>query len=139
MLAFVYRLAEIDSAAQFLFENYKDKAIWLFDGQMGAGKTTLISAICREIGIRDDVQSPTFSIVNEYITTDGDTVYHFDCYRLKSEIEAFDIGIEEYLYSGSRCLIEWPDKITNLLPNTAITVKIDIISDSERRIFVSDV
>ncbi len=139
MLAFVYRLAEIDSAAQFLFDNYKDKAIWLFDGPMGAGKTTLISAICREIGIRDDVQSPTFSIVNEYITTDGDTIYHFDCYRLKSETEAFDIGIEEYLYSGSRCLIEWPDKITNLLPNTAITIKVDIISDFERRVFVSDV
>ena len=134
MLVFEYQFSEIAAAAKIVCEHCQHQTIWLFEGEMGAGKTTLVKAICQELGVKDDIQSPTFSIVNEYLSSQNETIYHFDCYRLKSEIEAFDIGIEDYLYSGSRCLIEWPDKIESLLPDIVITIKIEILSTTERRI-----
>ncbi len=136
MFVYAYSLTEIAEAAKAVCDYCQSETIWLFDGSMGAGKTTLIRAICKELGVNDDVQSPTFSIVNEYAATQHDTVYHFDCYRLKSETEAFDIGIEDYLYSGSRCLIEWPEKIKNLLPVNAVTIKIEVISEIDRKLHV---
>jgi tRNA threonylcarbamoyladenosine biosynthesis protein TsaE len=136
MFKYQYKLSEIDEIAKIVCECCQWHKIWLFDGQMGAGKTTLIQAICKELGVQDNVQSPTFSIVNEYITDNNDAIYHFDCYRLKSETEAFDIGIEDYLYSGNRCLIEWPDKIETLLPTDAIKIQIEVISETERKITI---
>jgi tRNA threonylcarbamoyladenosine biosynthesis protein TsaE len=137
MFVYDYSLTEIAQAAKTVCAYCQNQAIWLFDGQMAAGKTTLIRAICKELGVEDDVQSPTFSIVNEYVTNNKDTIFHFDCYRLKSETEAFEIGIEDYLYSGNRCLIEWPEKIANLLPSNAVTIKIELISETERKIIIN--
>ena len=105
---------------------------------MGAGKTTLIKAGCRELGVLNTVQSPTFSIVNEYLTDVGETIYHFDCYRLKNGTEAYDIGVEEYLDSVNLCLIEWPDKIAELLPDKFIKISITQLSNGKRAIELSN-
>ena len=109
-----YNIENIDTIANQLLKKVKSKTI-LFYGEMGSGKTTLISALVKALGGLDDVSSPTFSLVNEYIVKD-DKVYHFDFYRIENEIEALDIGIEDYLYSGHWIFIEWPDKIKGLLP-----------------------
>jgi len=105
----------------------------LFDGEMGAGKTTLISAICREMNIVDEVSSPTFSLVNEYHSVEGDSIFHFDLYRIEHEDEALDIGIEEYFDSNQFCFVEWPDRIPNLLPQKFS--RVDIKVDDGKRIF----
>ncbi|HEX7410529.1 MAG TPA: tRNA (adenosine(37)-N6)-threonylcarbamoyltransferase complex ATPase subunit type 1 TsaE, partial [Bacteroidales bacterium] len=94
-------------------------------GRMGAGKTTFIKAICRRLGVTDIVNSPTFSIVNEYRTTHGESIYHFDFYRLKHTAELLDIGYEDYFFSDSYCLLEWPEKIEELLPAGCIRVNIE--------------
>jgi len=108
-----------------------DERIFLFYGDMGSGKTTFIKAICKELGTEDVVSSPTFSIVNEYATSEG-PVFHFDFYRLKSETEALDLGYEDYIYSGNYCFIEWPEKIKNLLPERACKIEIKVKDDGER-------
>lgn len=108
--------------------------VWLLDGEMGAGKTTFVRALAEALDIKDHVSSPTFSLVNEYQRSNGDSVYHFDLYRLKNEREALDIGIEEYLYSGSLCLIEWPDQIPSLLPAEHMSIKITVNTDLSRTI-----
>lgn len=97
---------------------------------MGAGKTTFIKAICHELGVADIVQSPTFSIINEYKTTTGESLFHFDFYRIKKLEEVFDIGYEDYIYSGSYCFLEWPELIEPLLPED--TVRINIFGENER-------
>jgi len=125
-------LSDLDAAAGQLLAAGEDRTVWLFDGAMGAGKTTLIKALCRRLGVMSAVQSPTFSIVNEYVTADGEVVYHFDCYRLRDETEAMDIGLEEYLDSGSLCLIEWPERVASLLPADAWTLRIRV--EDEKRI-----
>jgi tRNA threonylcarbamoyladenosine biosynthesis protein TsaE len=96
-----------------------------FDGEMGSGKTTLIKAVCECMGCVDGVNSPTFSIINEYFTNNGVTVYHFDFYRLKSLREALDLGVEEYFYSGNFCFIEWPQLVESLLPENHIHIHIE--------------
>jgi tRNA threonylcarbamoyladenosine biosynthesis protein TsaE len=103
-----------------------------FYGEMGAGKTTLIKAVCNELGIVENVTSPTFSLVNEYATINNDIIYHFDFYRLNKTAEAFDLGYEEYFYSGKLCLIEWPEKIEQLLPESHTRINI-VVKDSEMR------
>ena len=103
-----------------------------FYGEMGAGKTTLIKAICNELGVIENVTSPTFSLVNEYVTTENELIYHFDFYRLNKTSEAFDLGYEEYFYSGKLCLIEWPEKIEQLLPTQHTRINI-IVKDLEIR------
>ena len=110
-----------------------DTKIFLFYGDMGAGKTTFIKSICQKLGVDDTVSSPTFSIVNEYASPAG-PVFHFDFYRLKTETEAMDLGFEEYLYSGNYCFIEWPEKVPNLLPDHAVNVRITITGDQERQL-----
>ena len=103
----------------------RDKAdVIAFYGSMGAGKTTLIKNLCHRMGVTDEVNSPTFAIVNEYATTEGESVYHFDFYRIKKLEEAYDIGFENYFYSGNLCLIEWPEMIEPLLPDRHIRVNI---------------
>lgn len=108
--------------------------VWLFQGAMGAGKTTLIQQICAQLGVRGAVQSPTFSIVNEYDAGKNGMIYHFDFYRLKNEAEAYDIGADEYLDSGAHCFIEWPDKIESLWPENYFSVFIQQESDGSRSI-----
>lgn len=103
----------------------------IFEGEMGAGKTTFIKTFCETLGVTDVVSSPTFSIVNEYLGTEG-SIYHFDFYRLKSIQEAFDIGYEEYFYSGAYCLVEWPKKVEGLLPDEYVKVEITVNGPNER-------
>ena len=118
MTVHFHRLDELDKVAHQLLAEGRNHSVRLFEGEMGAGKTTLIKALCRALGVISMVQSPTFSIVNEYTTHEGHSVYHFDCYRLRNEAEALDIGIEEYFDSGDYCFIEWPERIESLWPAT---------------------
>jgi tRNA threonylcarbamoyladenosine biosynthesis protein TsaE len=127
-----YSLKDIDKIARKLLEESKTKTI-LFKGEMGSGKTTLISAMVKILGGKSKASSPTFSIVNEY-KVKSDIVYHFDFYRIKNQIEALDIGIEDYFYSGHWNFVEWPDKIKPLLPNNTTTVKLSILSNQEREL-----
>lgn len=115
MITLEFTLDEIKTIAQKVLENLEHKIV-VFNGQMGVGKTTFITALCQQIGVNSIMSSPTFSLVNEYHTTNHQTIYHFDVYRLKNEEEALDMGIEEYFYSGNWCFIEWAQKIPNLLP-----------------------
>lgn len=133
-----YRVANTESlpaAAAWLIENAGDKRVFVFQAPMGAGKTTFIKAICAFLQVEDSTSSPTFSIVNEYHSKNG-PIYHFDFYRLKSEQEAFDLGYEEYFYSGDYCFIEWPEKIPNLIPEDAAIVKIEVTEDESRTIIL---
>jgi tRNA threonylcarbamoyladenosine biosynthesis protein TsaE len=116
--------------SQILAQN--PQKVILFYGEMGVGKTTLIKQLCQNLGVTEATSSPTFSLVNEYQTTDNKTVFHFDFYRLKSETEALDMGIEDYLYSNSWCFIEWAEKIPNLIPEQHSIITIDLLQDGKR-------
>ena len=117
-------LAHINEAAKQFVAAMGDNTIFAFYGHMGAGKTTFIKAICEELGVKDVITSPTFAIVNEYTDGQGEPVYHFDFYRIKKQEEVYDIGFEDYVESGSVCLMEWPELIEDILP--ADTVKVSI-------------
>jgi tRNA threonylcarbamoyladenosine biosynthesis protein TsaE len=123
-------------AKQILFfaEEYK---VWIFEGEMGAGKTTIIKAVCKELKVQDTVQSPTYTLVNEYRTEKNEVCYHFDFYRIKNESEAMDIGFEEYLDSGFYCFIEWPSKIPTLLPAKYLKISINFVDQNRRIIHLS--
>lgn len=118
-------LEELPAVAKQLAETGKLNGIVAFYGTMGAGKTTLIKAICQQLGVDENVSSPTFSLVNEYMTDNGETIYHFDFYRIKNIEEALDMGVEEYFGSGNLCLIEWPEKIEQLLDVGHTVIRID--------------
>lgn len=128
-------LDELPKAAAQILEQAGHHRIFLFYGEMGAGKTTLIKSLCTLLEVEDTVSSPTFSIVNEYSGNKG-TVYHFDFYRIKTESEALDLGYEDYFYSGNYCFIEWPEKIPNLLPDEFVELKLLQTSENERVIKV---
>src|ERR1051326_7538979 len=119
-------LSELPTAAKKILAASGGKKLFAFYGEMGAGKTTLIKALCAQLGVTDPTSSPTFSLVNEYRTSRGEKIYHFDFYRIKTETEALDMGCEEYFYSGSYCFIEWPEKIPSLLPEGIIKVSIKV-------------
>ncbi|TRX54292.1 tRNA (adenosine(37)-N6)-threonylcarbamoyltransferase complex ATPase subunit type 1 TsaE [Fulvivirga sp. M361] len=125
-------LKEIDEVARRIIEFAGDVKVWTFQGEMGAGKTTFIRSLCKHFGVTDNVSSPTFSLVNEYQNNRREVFYHFDFYRIKDETEARDIGTEDYFYSGDHCFIEWPSKVTNLIPDQYMEVKISV-TDAERR------
>ena len=127
-------LAELSSVAQQIIESLVGRNVVLFYGGMGAGKTTLISRIVAALGADDQVTSPTFAIVNQYVADGDNHIYHFDFYRIERMEEAFDFGYEEYFYSGALCLVEWPEKIEPLLPDDAMIVRIEI-GDGEQRVF----
>jgi len=127
----VFSLDQIkETAEQILASN--PKKIILFNGEMGVGKTTLIKQLCKSLGVQDATSSPTFSLVNEYYTSDNQIVYHFDFYRLNKETEALDMGVDDYLYSGNWCFIEWSEKIANLLPEETSIVTIELLPDGKR-------
>jgi tRNA threonylcarbamoyladenosine biosynthesis protein TsaE len=127
-----YTLANIDIAVKTLLKHRSEADVWLFEGEMGAGKTTLIKALCLVLGVNDHVQSPTFALVNEYLSQTSERIYHFDFYRIKNKIEALDMGIDEYFYSGDLCLVEWPSKIEGLFPEKYLKITIKKISEDER-------
>jgi len=128
---------ELPRVAQDLITWGSSYDIWLFQGDLGAGKTTFIKELGRQWEVKDQMSSPTFSIVNEYATYQGERIYHFDFYRLEHESEAVDIGTEEYFYSGSYCLIEWPEKIPNLLPDRHLQIFLEVQPDQSRTIYAS--
>lgn len=122
-------LSDLKNIAEELIQLFDKSKVVLFYGHMGAGKTTFINLLCNTLGIVGDTSSPTFSIVNEYLLKNKEIIYHFDFYRLKSEEEAYDLGYEDYLYSGNLCLIEWPEKIASLLPEDVIEFHINGMGD----------
>ena len=122
-----------DTARQFI-DGMGERTVFAFNGKMGAGKTTFIKAICEVMGVKETVNSPTFSIVNEYEASDGRIIYHFDCYRIKNTQEALDLGAEEYLYSGNLCFIEWSENMAPLLPDTLVNVDIEEMEDGRREV-----
>lgn len=126
-----FKLEEINQVAQKIIAQKPHKVI-LFHGEMGAGKTTLIKALSKTLGVSNATSSPTFSLVNEYEADNGDLVYHFDVYRLNNEAEAYDMGIDEYLYSGEWCFIEWAEKIPSLIPSEHSTVTLKVGKDGKR-------
>lgn len=128
-----FSLDEINTVAANLIAQNPQKII-LFNGEMGAGKTTFIKALVKKLGVNDATSSPTFSLVNEYVTADNQIIYHFDMYRLKSENEAYDMGIDEYLYSGNWCFIEWAEKIPNLIPEAHSSITIKALSNGKRQL-----
>ena len=128
-------LDSIRESAKAFLAAMDDRTVFAFHGQMGAGKTTFIKAICEELGVEDVINSPTFAIINEYRSeTTGELIYHFDFYRINKLSEAEDIGTEDYFYSGALCFIEWPEKIEELLPEEVMTVRIAVGDDEERTI-----
>lgn len=130
-------LEKLNAVAGEMVESLGDSSVIVFHGEMGAGKTTLIKAIGKAMGVSDTVSSPTFSIVNEYQTNSDRKIYHFDFYRIKNETEAYDIGTEEYFDSGNFCFVEWPEKIPSLLPTVYSEVFISNIDDIHRTIALS--
>ncbi|RYY61348.1 MAG: tRNA (adenosine(37)-N6)-threonylcarbamoyltransferase complex ATPase subunit type 1 TsaE [Chitinophagaceae bacterium] len=134
-MEFNFSLGELSLAAKWFWENAGDNRVFAFHGEMGAGKTTLIQAICREKGVREGMGSPTFSIINEYLAEDGGgTIYHMDLYRLKSTAEAVQAGVEECFYSGYPCFVEWPEKAPGIFPEETTQVRIQILDSSTRQL-----
>lgn len=134
---YIESLETIDEVAKAFLLHYKSEKVIALYGEMGAGKTTFIKALCKNLKIEDTVNSPSFAIVNEYHTFEDDIVYHFDFYRLKEESEAYDMGYEDYLYSGHYCMIEWPEKINSLLPEGRLDLHIVEEENGQRKLTVN--
>ena len=130
----VFGLQDLDAISKDIIRSAQGLSVWLINGEMGAGKTTLAKSICRELSVTEVVSSPTFSIINEYKTAEGKSIFHFDFYRLKSEVEAFDIGVNEYFESGSICLVEWAEKIPSLIPKHYFEITLQINDLTSRAI-----
>tara|TARA_B110000091_G_scaffold205393_1_gene241067 strand:+ start:531 stop:938 length:408 start_codon:yes stop_codon:yes gene_type:complete len=128
-----YSLEDLSLIASEIILLAKSKTL-LFYGEMGVGKTTLIKEICKLLKVQDSISSPTFSLVNEYLTSNKDKVFHFDFYRITNEEEALDMGIEEYFYNNDWCLIEWPENIENLLPLEAVEIHLTVLDNGKRNI-----
>ena len=131
-------IKDIDRAAEEFLRKIGDRKLVAFFAPMGAGKTTFTTAICRALGVTDPVGSPTFAIVNEYMRADGEPMYHFDFYRINKLSEAMDIGLEDYLYSGCLCIMEWPENIEELLPEDTLRVDILVNPDGSRTLSWDD-
>lgn len=129
-------ISDIDTAAKMFVEKFGNKKIFAFYGEMGAGKTTFIKAVCKSMGVTETITSPTFSLVNEYETDNGMTIYHFDFYRIENIEEVYDFGYEDYFYSDKMCFIEWPELVETLLPEDVVEVKISVDDNEQRLISV---
>ena len=127
----IFSIDQLNEVAQQIIANNPKKVI-LFHGEMGVGKTTLIKQLCKTLGVTGATSSPTFSLVNEYETNNNQLFYHFDFYRLNNEVEALDMGIDDYLYSSNWCFIEWAEKIPNLIPETHSVITISLLTDGKR-------
>lgn len=130
-----FSLDQIHIAARYVLDHTAHRVL-LFYGEMGAGKTTLIKEIARTLGVHGATSSPTFSLVNEYHINDHELFYHFDMYRLNNELEAYDMGMDEYLHSGYWCCIEWPEKVPNLIPENHAIIRLSVLSDGQRRLIM---
>jgi len=131
----IYTLAEMDDVAQSLMQKFGSKSVWAFHAPMGAGKTTLITELCKILGVQDRVNSPTFAIMNEYQGL-GKVIYHMDWYRLENDGEARRAGVEMAMEDSDYCFIEWPEKAINLIPAEALHIEIEILGPEHRRIFI---
>jgi tRNA threonylcarbamoyladenosine biosynthesis protein TsaE len=132
-----FNLETIEKAAGELVKSFPGARIFAFEGEMGAGKTTFIKAVCRCLGVEQVITSPTFAIVNEYTDKTGEKVFfHFDFYRIENVSEALDLGYEDYFYSDSMCFIEWPERIAELLPPGTINLKIEVIDQENRKVVI---
>ncbi|WP_310595839.1 tRNA (adenosine(37)-N6)-threonylcarbamoyltransferase complex ATPase subunit type 1 TsaE [Flavobacterium sp.] len=129
----VFTIDQLESVAQQIIAQQPQKVI-LFHGEMGVGKTTLIKQLCENLGVLEATSSPTFSLVNEYEIANNQLVYHFDFYRLKNEMEALDMGADDYFYSGNWCFIEWAEKIPNLIPEAHSIITIELLADGKRHL-----
>jgi tRNA threonylcarbamoyladenosine biosynthesis protein TsaE len=134
MIIAINGLAELDNAAKQVVKAIGNRKIVALYGQMGAGKTTLVKHLCSALGVHDVVNSPTFSLVNEYQLPNGDPIYHFDFYRINKVEEAYDFGYEEYFFSNHLCLVEWPEVIEDLIPDDAAKLYIRVLNDGTREI-----
>lgn len=132
MLPIVFTLSDIQQAARLLLNNFPEHKVFAFYAGMGAGKTTLIKSICLELGVKSFVNSPSFALINEYPIDNGDAIFHFDFYRIRNIQEAYSIGSEDYFYSGKVCLIEWPEKIEDLIPEHCIRLDLKVLDTGER-------
>lgn len=132
-----FRLEQIQDVALQLLSAAGDHKVIALHGDMGAGKTTLIHALCETMGVKDVITSPTFSIINQYKTTGGQTVYHMDLYRIKDENEAANAGIEDCLYSGELCLVEWPEKAPGIFPDDTLHITISSVDDNTRKLKIN--
>lgn len=128
-----FSIEEIDEVIKSVLDANPNKVI-LFNGEMGVGKTTFIKSLCKALGVQEATSSPTFSLVNEYETNDGNAIYHFDVYRLKNENEAYDMGMDEYLYSGAWNFIEWAEKIPSLIPDHYSVIDLTKLADGKRKL-----
>ncbi len=138
MISFsISSINDLKAPAQKVVEMLSDHPVACFYGEMGAGKTTFIKQICEELGVVDNTSSPTFSIVNEYLDSEGLSVYHFDFYRIKNLLEAQDIGAEEYFYSNDVCLIEWPEMIKELIPEQHLEICIKLVGVTDRELTIT--
>ena len=129
-------IEHINEAAREFIKQIGDRRVFAFYGKMGAGKTTFVKAICEELGVEDVITSPTFAIINEYSLPKGDSLFHFDFYRIKKLEEVYDMGYEDYFYSGALCFIEWPELIEDVLPEDAVRVNIEEQADGSRLVTV---
>jgi tRNA threonylcarbamoyladenosine biosynthesis protein TsaE len=132
----IHSLQQIDLASARFLEIAGEHKKFAFTGELGSGKTTLINAICRQLGVVNRVTSPSFALINEYRTRTGEIVFHFDFYRIKSIEEAFDLGYEEYFYSDAWCFIEWAEKAAEILPDDFVPVNIEVLKDNTRQVEV---
>ena len=132
-----FTLEHIPEAALKLLSVSSAYKVFAMHGEMGAGKTTFIHALCEAMGVEDVISSPTFSIINQYRTAKGQTVYHMDLYRIKDENEAINAGIEDCLYSGNMCLVEWPEKVPGIFPADTLHITITVINDNTRKLQIN--
>lgn len=130
-------LSDLDKVAHEFVKTIDNRKVFAFYGEMGAGKTTFIKAICNAMGVSETITSPTFSLVNEYQDGDGNPIYHFDFYRIKNIEEAYDFGYEDYFYSGYICFIEWPELVESLLPENVVMVRITVGENEQRLISIN--
>ena len=133
----IFTLEKIEAAAIHFWKETNGYNVYAFKGEMGSGKTTFIHALCNQINVTDNVSSPTFSIINQYGTENGQIIYHMDLYRIKDEKEAVHAGIEDCLYSGNTCLVEWPEKIAGLLPASTLYISLAIIDTNTRKLQIN--
>lgn len=131
----IFKLGQIKVVATALWKEGKSKKVWAFHAEMGAGKTTLIHALCEVLGVSSAISSPTFAIINEYSSSVAGTIYHMDWYRLKNEEEAANAGVEDSLLSGQLCLVEWPEKAIGLLPDDTLHIHIEVLDEETRRLY----